>query len=538
LRELPQAKCLRASKHGIDGSARFALPAVELLLNTNEISIMENNSKFKKRIFDCFTFFNELEILNIRLRELYDHIDYFVLCESNRTFRGQEKELVFQQNKHLFKQFLDKIIHVVVDDMPVKVDSAWDREHFQRNALRRGLPGDISPVDVIVISDVDEILRATIIQELRAKDGYFMIEMPMYHFFLNTLASENWNKVYAFSHALSASIPDLSEVRTHQLATLEKFGKTGHKITNGGWHFTFIGGAERVRDKLSSYSHAGGAYDAMLEPGAAEKTLITGHKVGGGAEITRIVEIDDTFPTWIMENANYYREIKYIKDIMTRVRELEEVYVNAELKSGHAEKKYRDLLGRLHGLVSSSYMLLKPYSMPEYNNLSFVRENIIPDSRNFDSNKGWVPGTQFIRATPSAAIPCVALQNQVISHVRDNPETKKDNNMGWWHLEGILPKLAYTASCFIWIPATFTGRSAGIFIERFTDISVRAADLNLRDRWQRVWHTATSPFEQTHCNVSLRVDANEGDMVYSTCWQVEVGSSASDYIATGRLELS
>jgi beta-1,4-mannosyl-glycoprotein beta-1,4-N-acetylglucosaminyltransferase len=497
---------------------------------------MENNSKFKKRIFDCFTFFNELEILNIRLRELYDHIDYFVLCESNRTFRGQEKELVFQQNKHLFKQFLDKIIHVVVDDMPVKVDSAWDREHFQRNALRRGLPGDISPVDVVVISDVDEILRASIIHELRARDGYFMIEMPMYHFFLNTLASENWNKVYAFSHALSVSIPDLSDVRTRQLATLHKFGKTAHKITNGGWHFTFIGGAERVRDKLNSYSHAGGAYDAMLEPGAAEKTLITGHRVGSGVEITKIVEVDDTFPTCIKNNINYYKELGYIKPIMTRVRELEEIYVDAQLKIRHADKQYRDLLGRLYGFVNSSYTLLKSYSMPEYNRLSFVRENIIQDSRSFNSNKGWTPGTQCIRAAPTTTVPLVELQSQVVSHVRENPEAKKDNNMGWWYLDGIVPKLAYTASCFIWIPASFTGRSAGIYIEKFSDIYVRSADLSLRDCWQRIWHTATSPLEQTHCNVSLRVDANEGDMVYSTCWQVEVGSSASDYRATGQVE--
>ena len=69
-------------------------------------------------IYDCFNFFNELEILDIRLNTLYDVVDKFVLVESNKTFSGNEKEYIFENNTKHFKFFLDKIIHIKVDSVP------------------------------------------------------------------------------------------------------------------------------------------------------------------------------------------------------------------------------------------------------------------------------------------------------------------------------------------------------------------------------------------------------------------------------------
>src|SRR5262249_35805399 len=163
-----------------------------------------------------------------------------------------------------------------------------------RNAIRRGLPKDISRSDIVIISDVDEILRATTVDRLRERDGYFLLEMPMYNFFINALATREWNKVYAFSYALIDEISDLSLVRTHQMETFNRFGKNAYKIKDAGWHFTFLGGAEKVREKLRSYSHTGGNYDRMLTPGGVEEVLKAGNKVGG-IDITQFVQIDDSF---------------------------------------------------------------------------------------------------------------------------------------------------------------------------------------------------------------------------------------------------
>ena len=90
------------------------------------------------KIYDCFTFFNELDILDIRLQELYDTVDHFVLVEANQSHSGKPKEYIFENNKDRFEKYLDKIIHIKIDDFPDTKDS-WVREKFQRYCINRGL---------------------------------------------------------------------------------------------------------------------------------------------------------------------------------------------------------------------------------------------------------------------------------------------------------------------------------------------------------------------------------------------------------------
>src|SRR4029077_1834400 len=86
-------------------------------------------------IVDCFTFFNELELLEIRLKELGEVVDKFVLVESTLTFQGKPKPLFFRDNASRFAPFQSKIDHVIVD-MP-ETDDPWVREGFQRNSFKR-----------------------------------------------------------------------------------------------------------------------------------------------------------------------------------------------------------------------------------------------------------------------------------------------------------------------------------------------------------------------------------------------------------------
>ena len=111
-----------------------------------------------KKIFDCFKLLNELEILELRLMELYDVVDYFVIVESNKTHTGKEKEFNFENNKDNFKDYIDKIIYVKVEDLPnYSVNNIWEAENFQRNCIMRGLDGVANLGDKIIISDLDEI---------------------------------------------------------------------------------------------------------------------------------------------------------------------------------------------------------------------------------------------------------------------------------------------------------------------------------------------------------------------------------------------
>ncbi|MGN1154117.1 MAG: hypothetical protein ACI4S3_08815 [Candidatus Gastranaerophilaceae bacterium] len=91
-------------------------------------------------IYDCFTFFNELDLLEIRLNILNDVVDKFVLVEATKTFTGQDKPLYYNDNKEKFSAFNAKIIHVVVDDYPsIGLETAWGYENWQRNCISRGL---------------------------------------------------------------------------------------------------------------------------------------------------------------------------------------------------------------------------------------------------------------------------------------------------------------------------------------------------------------------------------------------------------------
>lgn len=231
---------------------------------------MEN----KRRIFDCFVFYLELDILELRLNILDPHVDYFVLVESTLTYMGQPKPLYYADNKERFAKFHDKIIHIVVDDMPEIVDSPWDREAIQRSAFGRGLT-NARPNDLIIVSDVDEIIKPECL--LKALDGaagkitYF--QGVYYHFHLNwRLVGRKdlkTSRMIEFKHfrdgwltrktkgCRSYSLPRWLEY----LLWLPYAGLRHHAFLrrqiyrDGCWHFSFMMEPEEIRQKLAAYSH-------------------------------------------------------------------------------------------------------------------------------------------------------------------------------------------------------------------------------------------------------------------------------------------
>jgi beta-1,4-mannosyl-glycoprotein beta-1,4-N-acetylglucosaminyltransferase len=118
-------------------------------------------------IFDCFLYFNEAEALNIRFHELRDVVDYHVIVEGTTTFSGQPRAIGFDAADPRWAPFVEKVVHVVVDDTPEEA-GVWDRETFQRNAIVRGLdmvqPDRSGPLcnsqDLVLMSDADEIPSA------------------------------------------------------------------------------------------------------------------------------------------------------------------------------------------------------------------------------------------------------------------------------------------------------------------------------------------------------------------------------------------
>ena len=212
--------------------------------------------------YDGFTFFNELELLELRLHELYEHIDVFVLVEAPWTFQGDRKPLFFHQNRRRFRRFLPKIRHVVVEDEADSSDP-WEREFHQRNAIRRGLH-DARPNDLVLVSDADEIIRPAAIAEAERRACFSFLELDMFYYYLDWLA-QAWCRAYAAPYAVLSTMPDLSRPRMLD----RKYFDTGvpeSVVPQAGWHFSWAGGVQRMIDKLGAFSHTEPSIQAWKDP--------------------------------------------------------------------------------------------------------------------------------------------------------------------------------------------------------------------------------------------------------------------------------
>ena len=170
------------------------------------------------KIVDGFIFYNELNLLEYRLSILYDLVDVFVLCESTRTFVGKEKPLYFQENKDRYAKYLDKIVHIVVDDLLPNPDfdkqEQWWNEKHQRNALDRGFRSlPLEPDDILLISDVDEIPSPEAIQRLRHHEQHgnvlYVLVQDMYYYNLTTFFSQKWYHPVAVPWVCTDAIPSM-----------------------------------------------------------------------------------------------------------------------------------------------------------------------------------------------------------------------------------------------------------------------------------------------------------------------------------------
>lgn len=231
------------------------------------------------KIYDCFQFFNELDLLEIRLDLLYDHVDYFVISETNKTHSDDHKILFFEENKEKFEKYLDKIIHIKHDyptnilDMgkiePIdkytiqynKISERYDieeneghlkeyptfcRDYLQKEFIKFGLM-DCNDDDLIMISDLDEIPDPSVVDNIRENKLYnHCVMQDCFYYNINTLAHTNWygNYVVKYSDTKDVSLTHLKNKRVDFV-----------KIFKGGWHLSFMGGADRVKTKIESYAH-------------------------------------------------------------------------------------------------------------------------------------------------------------------------------------------------------------------------------------------------------------------------------------------
>ena len=229
------------------------------------------------KIFDCFMYFDEEILLDLRMNILDKYVDYFVIVESTFTHKGEERKLHFNYKR--FEKFENKIIYLVYDEKPKDIKeilkndiepdisnkfiiNALLRENGQRNFIINGLK-DADDDDYVLVSDVDEIpnLEEVDFSKINQKILLFRQDMFYYKFNLN-LPNFSWTGTKGCKKRNLISPQWLRNIKDRKYNFFRFdtfFSKMKYMnikiINNGGWHFTNLKNANEIEYKLKSYLH-------------------------------------------------------------------------------------------------------------------------------------------------------------------------------------------------------------------------------------------------------------------------------------------
>ena len=247
----------------------------------------------RRRVFDLFPYNGEDMMLSIKLNEMAGWVDRFVIVEARSTFTGQPKPAHFEAQRSMFAAFADKIVHVVVDAFPERLGSAWSREFFQRDSAARGLDGLCAPDDLVLITDVDEIV------DRRALEGFdediLPIRLRFFQYFLNC---EYVHEAFA-PQTVAAKARLLGCNGSSYLRLAVRDREKGRQLEEAGWHFSSIGEPEALARKMRSFSHHQEHTDKDDRHFAELLAELRNGDVSHG-RVKR--DLDDSFPAYVLAN--------------------------------------------------------------------------------------------------------------------------------------------------------------------------------------------------------------------------------------------
>ena len=285
-------------------------------------------------------FFDEEQILDLRLNVLNETVDFFVIVESIYNHRGEKRELIFDKNK--FSKFKNKIIYIIHDEIPKQVETvnqndseseknrkyimnAVYRENSQRNYISQGIK-EAEKNDIILISDVDEIPKFENINIREITNKIIMFKQYMFHYKYNlVLPNFKWTgtKAVRKKNLISPQWLRNTKDRNYPIYRIDTFfSKKKYNnikiIEDGGWHFSNIKTPKMLNHKFRSYLHHIEFDKAKINENDIQKLINNkqavynlavdqrGSKVGNGA----ILENFDNkkLPLYIRNNVEKYRD--------------------------------------------------------------------------------------------------------------------------------------------------------------------------------------------------------------------------------------
>lgn len=351
-------------------------------------------------IYDCFTFFNELELLELRLNILNDVVDKFVIVEAAKTHAGVDKPLNFLSNKDKFSKFSDKIIYIQYDEFP-PYENPWIYENLQRNAISEGLK-NCKDDDIIIISDLDEIISPKAIKKgiKNINEGAAIKKFKQYHmnYYLNVLNLKQpfWYHPKMCTYKTFKSVFDnldyeyseyvVEEANQGTTATKIRMYSDCDIITDGGWHFSFTGGAERIFYKINNYAHQECVeyIDSTMEKIANHLKMI--NENNDSDELTALRY--SMLPEYLKRNIDKYKDF-ISKTPEPKLRSLKDLELKPEFKKRYKpleyifsvknENKYKVLtvFGKKFNFISEKNRIKHEY----YKKLDEISKKIMPKKK-------------------------------------------------------------------------------------------------------------------------------------------------------------
>ena len=292
------------------------------------------------KIYDCFMYFDEEIVLDVRLNTLNDFVDYFVIVESKFTHKGDLRELKFNHKK--FQKFKDKIIYLIYDKLPPEIEEVktndhhnelsrkyiWNaayRENGQRNYIVNGLI-NAEKEDIILISDVDEIPKLSNINFNEIVEKIILFKQDMFYYKFNLhLPNLVWTGTKACRKKDLINPQWLRNIKDRKYSFFRIdtfFSKTKYKsiktINDGGWHFSNIKTAKEIEHKLKSYLHHREFDEKPLSINEIDKIIKkkqaiydltvdkTTNKIGNGSKLEKFEF--KKLPAYIQNNKNNLNE--------------------------------------------------------------------------------------------------------------------------------------------------------------------------------------------------------------------------------------
>lgn len=251
-------------------------------------------------VVDCFTFFNELELLELRCEELKGVVDRHFLVESPTTFSGKPKPLYYEENALLFKKY--PITQVVVE-LPHKGElinyQPWTNDHASRMLGFNQVVSLLDDNDQVLISDVDEIPRSSLI--LKSPDTVVYMQRT-FTYWLNYQSPEIWRGTIQMPAEKLRRLGGMAAYSYRWTWAHQNETAPVH-LGDAGWHFSYQGGIKRIQEKLVAAAHVEYSGEYFTDPVRMAEKFKTGEDLfDRPKEGFHLVPIDDTYPRYLREH--------------------------------------------------------------------------------------------------------------------------------------------------------------------------------------------------------------------------------------------